>query len=338
MAFKISNEIRTAILGILAIVLFLFGFNYLKGSGLMSSSKTLYAIYDDAKGLTPSSFVQVQGVTVGSVKAIKLSKKYPGKVEVEFNINKDIAIPVDSKAMIVSSDLLGNKAMSLILGTSGQKAETGAMLTTQVEVGMMDKFAKTGERIDPLVANVDGTITDAKTAIHTIDATVANFNGLVNDQTKRSVQQSVAGLQTSVKDFNALSAELAAQRAKIGSTVSSLEAFAKNLNANGQAITATMNNVRATTDKLAAADITAVVGNLKNTLAELDATIAKVNNNTGTAGMLINDKKLYNDLAGSLHSLDALLADMKANPSRYVSFSLISRKPKSAATESAPNN
>jgi phospholipid/cholesterol/gamma-HCH transport system substrate-binding protein len=335
MALKVSNEIRTAILGILATVLFLFGFNYLKGSGLLSSSKTMYAIYDDAKGLTPSSFVQIHGVTVGSVKDIQLSKKYANKVEVQFTLTTDVKIPADTKAMIVSSDLLGNKAMSLELGSSPELAKDGAVLATQVEVGMLDKFAKTGDRIDPLVANIDGTITDAKTAIRTIDATVGNFNGLVTDRTKQSVQSSVDGLQVSVKDFNALSAELAAQRTKIGSTVSALEAFAKNLNANSNAITATMNNVKATTDKLAAADITSVVNNLKTTLAQLDATIAKVNNNEGTAGMLINDKKLYNDLAGSLHSLDALLADMKANPSRYVSFSLISRKPKAAAGETS---
>jgi phospholipid/cholesterol/gamma-HCH transport system substrate-binding protein len=134
-----------------------------------------------------------------------------------------------------------------------------------------------------------------------------------------------------------LSAELAAQRSKISSTVSSLEAFAKNLNTNNQSINSTLNNVKNITDNvnktsenLAKADINQTVTNLKNTLGELDRTLAKINNNEGTVGMLVNDKKLYNDLQGTMNSLDALLADMKANPSRYVSFSLIGRKQKAA--------
>ncbi|MFM2387428.1 MAG: hypothetical protein RL660_2185 [Bacteroidota bacterium] len=332
MAFRVSNEIRTAILGILAITLFVFGFKYLKGSGVLSSHKTMYAVYDNAKGLTPSSFVQIQGVTVGSVKDIRLSSKFPGKVEVEFTVDKNVQIPSDSKAMIVSDGLLGTKALSILMGTSATKATDGASLAIQNEVSIFDKLGGVGDRVDPLVANIDGTVTEAKTALRTIDATVNNFNGLVDGRTKQAVQQSVEGLQLSVADFNKLSAELAAQRAKIGSTVSSLENFAKTLEKNGTAITATMGNVKTTTDKLAAADLTGTIESLKNTVTELDKTIAKINNNEGTVGMLMNDKKLYNDLQGSLHSLDALLADMKANPQRYVSFSLISRKPKPATT------
>jgi phospholipid/cholesterol/gamma-HCH transport system substrate-binding protein len=337
MAFKISNEVRTAILGILAIVLFVFGFNYLKGSSLLSSSKTMYAIYDEANGLTPSSFVMIKGVNIGSVQDIALSKKYPGKVEVKFTVSKDAQFPEDSRVQISNVDLFTPKCLAIIPGTGTKQAADGAVLQTQKENGLMDKLGGVGDKIDPLVANIDGTISGAKGAISTIDNTVANINSLIDAKTKANLQQSIAGLDASVKDFNLLSAELAAQRSKISSTVSSLEAFAKNLNTNNQSINSTLNNVKNITDNvnktsenLAKADINQTVTNLKNTLGELDRTLAKINNNEGTVGMLVNDKKLYNDLQGTMNSLDALLADMKANPSRYVSFSLIGRKQKAA--------
>jgi phospholipid/cholesterol/gamma-HCH transport system substrate-binding protein len=237
--------------------------------------------------------------------------------------------------MIISDGILGTKALSIIMGSSTTAAKSGHYLATQNEIGMLDKLGDAGAKVDPLLSNVDGAVTDAKTALRTIEATVANFNTVVDAQTKASVQKSVTGLETSVRDFNALSAELAAQRQKISSTVTSLETFAKNLNANNGAINASLVNVQKTTEQLANADITTAVENLKRTLGQLELTIGKINSTDGSVGMLMNDKKLYNDLQGSLHSLDALLADMKANPHRYVSFSLIQRKAKPSEPASA---
>jgi phospholipid/cholesterol/gamma-HCH transport system substrate-binding protein len=325
MAIRITNEIKTAVLAIIALVIFIIGFNYLKGTGTFNKNKTIHAIYADATGLTPSSFVILHGVNIGSVKNIGLSKKEVGKVEVDFTISNDVPLPIDSKALITSIDLFGNKAITIVPGASATMLADGASITSAVEKGMMDKL---GENADPIMKNIDGTVIQAKASLTTIDNTVANINSLIDEQTKRNLQQSIAGLNSSVKDFNALSSSLAAQREKIASTVTALETFAQNLNKNNAAINSTLANVKTTTDGLAKADITATVNNLKNTLASLDNTISKINNNQGSMGMLINDKKFYNDLQGSLHSLDALLADLKAHPGRYVSFSVFGKKQK----------
>jgi phospholipid/cholesterol/gamma-HCH transport system substrate-binding protein len=45
----------------------------------------------------------------------------------------------------------------------------------------------------------------------------------------------------------------------------------------------------------------------------------KINNGTGTIGMLINDKKLYEGLTESSVNLNALLLDLQQHPKRYFS-------------------
>jgi phospholipid/cholesterol/gamma-HCH transport system substrate-binding protein len=325
MAFKISNEIKTALLAIIALVVFVIGYNYLRGSGAFNKNKLLYATLDNANGLTPSSFVLLHGVNIGSVKNIYLSKKELGKVEIEFSVTNDAPVPNDSKALVTSIDLFGNKAISIAPGTAATAIADKAYIASETEKGMMDKL---GENAGPMMKNIDGTVIQAKAALTTVDNTVANINSLIDANTKANLQNSISGLNASVKDFNLLSASLAAQRQKIAGTVGALETFANNLNKNNAAINASLANVKTTTDNLSKADISATINNLKATIASLDKTLSKINDNQGTLGMLVNDKKLYNDLQGSVHSLDALLADLKAHPNRYLSFSVFGRKQK----------
>jgi phospholipid/cholesterol/gamma-HCH transport system substrate-binding protein len=322
MGIKIPNEIRVAILGIAALVALVFGYNYLKGRGTFGSNRTFYAMYDNASGLTEGSFVQINGVTIGTVRKISLV----GKVLVEFNVtDKNLKIPADSKVAVLSDGLIAAKILGLVPGTSTTMMQENDTLQTFKEIGMLDKLS---ENAEPMLKNIDGTVTKASTALATIDNTVNNINSIIDAQTKANLQQSIAGLNRSVNDFNQISSTLSAQRQKIASTMASLDAFAANLNKNNAAINSTMTNVQTTTKNLSEVDLNGTVGQLKNTLASLDGTISKLNSNQGTLGLLVNDKKLYTDLQGSLHSLDALLADLKARPGRYISFSVFGKKQK----------
>jgi phospholipid/cholesterol/gamma-HCH transport system substrate-binding protein len=330
MKWSIPNEVKTGVLGIVALALFIFGFNFLKGKGVFSGNNTYYAVYNDANGLTPSSFILLKGINIGNVREIYLSKKHPGKIEVAFSISKEYKIPTDSKVNIISSDLLGTKALNINTGTATTYLNDLGFINTEYKPGFMDEI---GDNVKPIITKVDGTVANANNAITTINGTVSNINSLIDAQTKANLQQSISRLNASVADFNLLSSSLAEQRGKIASVVNSLDVFAKNLNSNNAAINSTLANIKSTTDQLNKADIAGTVNNLKSTLGQLDNTLAKINNNQGSVGMLINDKKLYNDLQASLHSLDALLADLKNNPQRYVQFSLISRKQKTTTQQ-----
>ncbi len=58
-------------------------------------------------------------------------------------------------------------------------------------------------------------------------------------------------------------------------------------------------------------------------MADLQATISKINTNKGTLGLLLNDQKLYDNLQSASKHLDSLFIDVKAHPKRYVIFSVL---------------
>ena len=61
---KYSREVKTALLAIIAIVILIFGYSFLKGENLLDNSRTFYAVYDDVEGLSPSSEVTINGLKV----------------------------------------------------------------------------------------------------------------------------------------------------------------------------------------------------------------------------------------------------------------------------------
>ncbi len=347
MALKLNNEIKTGILGIVALTLTILGFKFLKGSGMFSSNHTMYAKFANTDGLTPSSYVRYMGVNVGSVKEIAIKGK--DEVEVAFSLQNDLKLPKDTKVFIEADGLLGGKVLRILPGNSTEFLKNNDILQSDVKVGLMDNLSgKAGpvvDKLDTVMAKLGTTVDEAKNALASVNGTVNNFNSALDASTKAKLQNSIAGLDKSVADFNILSAKLALQGAKIDATMSSVQAFSSNLNTNNAAINSTLknvenitSNVKTTTNKLNEAELTQTISSLKSTIDNLNATLAKVNKTDGSIGLLMNDAKLYNNLQGSLHSLDALLADLKAHPSRYISVSVFGKKQKELPLPDKPNN
>ncbi|MFT6749371.1 MAG: phospholipid/cholesterol/gamma-HCH transport system substrate-binding protein, partial [Flavobacterium sp.] len=69
---KITREIKTAILVIASILLFIWGYSFLKGRDLLTSYKEFLVQYDSIEGLNPSAPVVLNGFTIGRVKNIEL--------------------------------------------------------------------------------------------------------------------------------------------------------------------------------------------------------------------------------------------------------------------------
>ena len=64
------------------------------------------------------------------------------------------------------------------------------------------------------------------------------------------------------------------------------------------------------------------------TFDKLDLALTKIENGEGTAGKLISNDSVYNNLNSALFSLDSLLIDLKDHPKRYVHFSVFGKKDK----------
>ncbi len=334
---KISNEIKTAILGIFAILAFIFGYNYLKGTGVFSSTKVYKAEYDNVQNLMPASYVQLKGFNIGSVKDIYLSKEHPGKVTVEFQIDKKFSIPSDSKAHITSLDLMGTKAVELVLGNATTFLDKNSYIATDTLLGMMDEMKG---MVKPVMSKAD-------IALGSLDNTITSINSIIDNNTQQNMRSAVSSVNNSTAELNLFVKELAAQRTKIAQIVTAMNTFtthmntfSSNLNTNNQKINNIISNADKTTSNLAKTDIAGTMNELKETLDQLKATINKMNNGDGTMAKLLNDDKLYKNLNNTLSTTNNLLYDLSAHPSKYVNLSLFGgRKNKKDATpEIAPNS
>ena len=66
----------------------------------------------------------------------------------------------------------------------------------------------------------------------------------------------------------------------------------------------------------------ATIARADEAITEVKNLVAAANSEQGTLGKLLKDNSLYNDINHTVNSADSLLIDLKANPKRYVHFSL----------------
>ena len=89
-----------------------------------------------------------------------------------------------------------------------------------------------------------------------------------------------------------------------------------------------MTNLEKVSDQFARANFENTIRNADKAVADMQLAINKINNGQGSLGQLVNDKQLYNNLNSSAENLNKLMIDLKANPKRYVSFSVFGGKKK----------
>jgi len=314
----LTKEIRIAILGIVAVTLFVLGYKYLKGNGLFSSTRVLLAEYDNVQGLTPSSYVQLKGFNIGSVKSIELSKEHPGKVLVTMNVDKDIQLPADTRASIISTDLLGTKAINLLAGQSTTFLSDKEYIAGTVELGT----------IENLGASATPAIDSAKTTISSLHQTITGINQILDAGTKENLRNTLKDLGETMHSFNQFAAELNAQRGKISALLANLESFTGTLKQNNGKVTQILANAETTTAHLKDLDMDGTLRELKETMQELQNTLTKINQGNGSMALLMNDDKLYRNLKNTLSTANDLLADINARPSRYINVNIFGKKQK----------
>jgi phospholipid/cholesterol/gamma-HCH transport system substrate-binding protein len=318
MAIKISKELRIGTLGLICIVIFILGFNYLKGNDMFRKEHEVYAVYNNVEGLMPANAVQLNGLSVGKVQSIKVMDQSGSRILVTLILDKSLMVPTDSRAIISSNGLLGDKVVKLVYGQSNAFVKDGDTLNTSI---MKDLMGSIQDSLMPLVPGVKSTLAS-------LDTTVRGLSNMVDAEAQQNLKETLRNLNETIKSLNTLSAALAKQSTAVAGIVQNVNGFTTNLNKNNQNITGILNNTNQLTEQLAAAKIDETMQSLQSSVNELHGIMGKINNSEGSLGLMVNDKQLYNNLQSSLSSLDVLMGDIKAHPSRYINVTIFGRKPK----------
>lgn len=313
---KFSKEARIGLLVAVSLLIFFAGFYFLKGANLFSGENEYNVYYDDVQGLQPSASVQVKGLSVGRVSKIELNGG--GKVKVILAVSKKIKVVQGSSATLTTADLLGTKVIRLNIGASATELEDDATIPGSVEGGMLDNISV---EITPLIK-------DVRHVVAVLDTVVIGFNEMLNPVTRQRLNNSVASLDVTMRNFSQLSDKLNRESAQLASIIRNTNSFTGNLASNNDQINQIIRNADATIDQFSKAPINQTIKDLNQTIAQLQGVVNKVNENQGSLGMLVNDKQLYNNLNEAIKTLNFLMTDINAHPSRYINVTIFGKKNK----------
>jgi len=306
-ALKLSKEIKTAVLVISGILLFIFIFNYLKGENVFDSSKKISAIYENVEGLAPSAAVTINGHTIGKVQSIEFKGDGSGLLRVTMLISDDFPFSVNSEALLYEAGLIGGKAIAIIPSfDSSALVQSGDVLRSKVKPGLTDLV---NQRLTPLQEKIEKMMVSA-------DQLLINLNEVFDVQSKENIKLSIAELSTTISSFKTTSESLNSlvedNKPAIGETILNFSKISKDLSS--------------VSESLSESDIDLIMLDLKSTISSFDLLLKNIENGDGSFGKFIKDDRLYVNLQGATKQLEELLNDMKLNPKRYVHFSLFGKK------------
>jgi len=321
---KLTKEVKLGIVVTAALALFIFGFNFLKGRNIFSNPEIVYAVYTHIDGLVEANPVLVNGFKVGHVQDIEMLPDTSGKIIVTFVINdKNARIPKNSVAKIISSDLLGSKAVQIVFGNGASFVQSGDTMSAGTEDNLKDAVNK---QIQPLKDK-------AENLISSIDSVIIVVQSVFNKGTTTNISKSVESIRQSLQNFEHTSQNLdllvSSEKGKLSVIFSNIESISTNLANNNKKLTNMMNNFSSISDSLAKANLKSSIDNANIALSNAAEIMKKINQGKGSMGMLVNNDTLYNKLQASADQLDKLFEDIREHPKRYVHFSVFGGKDKS---------
>jgi phospholipid/cholesterol/gamma-HCH transport system substrate-binding protein len=323
MHFKITREFKIGLAFLVTIAAFYWGVNFLKGVDIFSTSRKIYAVYPKVNGLMRSNPVTINGLNVGKVSKITFTNDTSKFLVVEMSITHDVPISKNSVAQIYSSDLLGSKAVEIVLGNSKDFVKNGDTLHSGSKASLEDEVSK---QVLPLKLK-------AESLMGSFDTLLTVLNQVMNEETRDNLIKSFASIRNTIKHLEVTTSTIDTivtnQKGRMSEIITNIESITHNIKNNNQQITNAINNVSKMTDTLAAANLSKTISTTQRALQNFEQITDKINKGKGSLGMLINNDSLYNQLAGSSRNLNLLLQDLKAHPKKYVHFSVFGKKDKS---------
>ena len=290
-----NKTILIALSFIIAMILFVWGFNFLKGKSLLRNQLVFYSVYDNSQGLLAGDIVTINGMSVGTVNSLSFHPSRNGSIVVAFTIDNDLNIP-DNTIAKLSPSLMGSTSINLILGDSRDSAKTGDTLMAGYDKGMLSLIT---EQILPLKSELENLLVS-------LNILAVNVNSILDESLKNDINTGVSDFAASMQNIKVLSSDIQklvdSDDGKLTMVVDDLENIAGNFSA--------------VSDSLSMINYTRIVKSLEDCITELNTMIDGINSGKGTAGQLVNNDSLYNNINNAVYTLQTILNEIKENPKK----------------------
>ena len=287
-------------------MLFIFGFNYLKGSSLLDRQKTIYAVYDEVDGLLVGANVMINGLSIGNVTELDFLTNST-KILVTLKVKDKLNFSSKSTASIYETGVLGGLAISIEPVFDREFiVKSGDTLKSSVRPGLTELINR---QIEPLSRQLQSTITS-------VDSIFTGASNVLNRQTQEEIKESISVLTSAINAINnssiIIEETLTAKNNQIKNTIDNFENISSNLSD--------------VSNELNSAGLSNLITSLEVSVDGINSIVSKLESDNSTIGKLLNEDDIYNNLNLSLQNLSLLIDDIKSNPKKYVHFSVFGRK------------
>ena len=302
----LSKEIKAAIFVLTTIFLFIFGFNFLKGSSLLDKQKTIYAVYDEVDGLLVGANVMINGLSIGNVTDLDFLPNST-KIVVTLKVKDKINFSSNSSATIYETGVLGGLAIAIEpIFQKGMVVKSGDTLNSNIRPGLTELINR---QIEPLQRKLESTLTS-------VDSIFSGASYVLNKETQNDIKESLNTLTSAVKAINnsslIIEKTLTEKNTQINNSIDNIESITTNLSN----VSKELNNF----------GIAGVLSNLEKSVDGINLIVTNLNSENSSLGKLISNDDVYENLNLSIENLNLLINDIKTNPKKYVHFSVFGRK------------
>jgi len=316
--FKRKREVKLGIFLTLALFLFVWGINYLRGTDIFTRQIRFYVVYDEVSGLMETNPVIINGVNVGQVHRIAFHPDGSGNVIVSATVDRQIDIPANSKARL-TSEIVGTNKIIVELGDHPDPISSGDTLAGIKDPGIT-------EQIEYQIGPLRDRATDL---IERADTLLFSFNQLLDEQNRERITSGIDSFQQAMASMKSAAHQLEttmhSEAERISRMLEHAEAITRNLDDNRTVINHILENMSEVSDQLASEEFQQTIRGASHSVSELSQILEKINRGEGSAGMLIQDESLYHNLSNASDELEKLLEDIRKHPGRYFRISVFGR-------------
>ena len=326
---KISKDVKSGFIAIIAIALLITGVNFLKGYSFFGGDDVYYAYFPNSGGIMPASSVTLNGVPIGKIISVDYVVNNPPdkRVKITFNIqDENIKIPVGSEIKVGSLDLF-NKGIIITMAEDLSKGfyKPGAKLDGVVAQDMLQQVQAYA---DPITQKLQSLMSN-------VDKVVTSLSSFWDDTATSELEESMKEVKIAIKRLGNVAVEVESfvqtEKIHLNKIFDNVESITNNLKRSNEEIRAIIGNTKKVTDDMVTADFKTVIADAKQTIQSLNTILADASSGKGTLGKLVKDETFYNELVKTNQELQDLVADLKLHPERYIHFSVLGAKSKGVA-------
>lgn len=313
------KNLITGVVVIVTLVLFFFGFNFLKGRNILDSANVYYALYSQIDGLKKASKVTIRGMKVGEVQDISFTNERAEALLVAFSVSSDYHLPKGTLAQIVTSSIMGSRSLELRLPSSNTEGflKQGDTLNSGISKGLKEEL---NAQILPFKNKVHELM-------HSMDSILIAARTVFGKESQKDLIASIRSMKNTFSHLESSTGKLnnviTGEEKSMGSILRNFASISENLEKNNEKINMILGNVSSFTDTLTRANFAGTLIEAQQAIEKFTTMVNKIESGEGTVGALLNDKQLYDNLERATANMERLLTDFRMNPKKYVSFSLL---------------